>query len=178
MDDVEILAENRFTITKKLFYEGMLCVSAESYGKLAKKAVAFLGIAWLALTAVTLWNSQSLGYVVIEFVVLCLVALWIYILMPRSKAASAFKKMEAKYGGDLERITRFYEERLEVEASGYQIVVPYSEISQILRSKRLLVLVTEGKTGLLLKLDGFTRGGEAAVRELIKNAAMEENEHD
>lgn len=175
---MEILAENRFTITKDLFYEGMRLVSAESYGKLAKKAVILLGIAWLALTAVTLWNGQGLGYVVIEFVVLCLVALWIYIFMPRSKAAGAFKKMEAKYGGDLERVTRFYEERLEVEASGYQLAVPYSEISRILRSKRLLVLVTEDKTGILLKFDGFTRGGEAAVRELIKNAALEEDEHD
>lgn len=174
---MEILAENRFTITKSLFYEGMLRVSTDSYGKLAKKAVIFLGIAWLVLTAVTLWKDQNLGYVIIELIVLCLVALWIYIFLPRSKAAGAFKKMEAKCGGDLERVIRFYGDRLEVEISGCQTVVFYSEISQILCSKRLLVLVTEGKTGILLKLDCFTHGSEAIVRELIKNAAMEGNKH-
>lgn len=175
---MEPLAENRFTITKDLFCEGMLRASAESYGKLAKKAILFLAAAWLVLAAVTLWQRQSLGYMVIEFIVLCLVALWIYILMPRNKAKRAFRQLTDKYGDDLNRVTCFYEDRLEVEGSGNQKVVFYTEIKQILRSKHLLVLVTEDKTGIMLKLDGFTRGGEAAVQELIKNVAMEENEHD
>lgn len=175
---MDILAENRFTITKSLFIEGMLRVSTESYGKLAKKAVLLLAAAWLVLTAVTLWNSQSLGYVVIEFLVLCLAALWISVFMPRNKANRAFKLLEDKCGGDLERVTRFYEERLEVEALGSQTVVFYSEIKQILRSKHLMVLVSENKKGIMLKLDSFTCGTAAAVQELINNAAMEENEHD
>lgn len=167
---MEPLAENRFTITKDLFFEGMLSVSAESYGKMAKKAVLFLGAAWLVLAAVALWQRQSLGYIVIEFIVICLVALWICILMPRSKAKRAFKQLTDRYGDDLERVTCFYEDRLEVEGSGNQKVVCYSEISRILRSKRLLVLVTEDKTGILLNLESFTHGSETAVRELIKNA--------
>lgn len=175
---MEPLVENRFTITKSLFYEGMLRVSAESYGKLAKKGVALLGAAWLILAAVTLWQRQSIGYVVIELIVLCLASLWICIFVPRNKAKRAFRQLENKYGGNLERVTRFYQERLEAEASEARIVVYYSEISQILRSKRLLLLVTEDKTGILLKLDSFTRGGEAAVRELIKNTKTEENEDD
>lgn len=173
---MEILAENRFTITKNLFYEGMLRVSAESYGKLAKKAVAFLAVAWLVLAAVTLWQRQNPLYVAMEFVVMCLAALWICVVLPRSKAKRAFRSLEAKYGDELERVTRFYEERLEVEASGQQTVVFYSEIQQVLRSKRLLVLVAEDKTGILLKLDGFTSGGEKAVRELIENARTEEDD--
>lgn len=167
---MEPLAENRFTITKDLFYEGMLRVSAESYGKLAKKAVILLVVAWLALTAVMLWQHQGLGYIVIEFMVLCLVVLWIYIFMPRNKAKRAFKLLTDKYGDNLERITRFYRDQLEVEAAGYQTTILYSEIRQILHSKHLLLLVAEDKTGILLKLDSFTRGGETAVRELIKNA--------
>lgn len=161
-------AENRFAITKSLFYEGMLLVSAQSYGKLAKKAVLFLCAAWIALTAATLWQRQSIGYIVIEFIVLCLVALWIAVYMPRRKAKRAFQALEDKYGDNMERVTRFYDERLEVETSERKTVIFYWEIAQILRSKHLLVLVAEDKTGILLKLDGFTRGDEAAVRELIK----------
>lgn len=55
-------------------------------------------------------------------------------------------------------------------AAGCQTTVSYSEIKQILHSKHLLLLVAEDKTGILLKLDSFTRGGETTVRELIKNA--------
>lgn len=167
---MSILAENRFTITKKLFFEGMLRVSAENYGKFAKKAVAFLGLAWLALAVVTLCLRQSLGYVGIELVVLCLAALWIIVFMPRYKAKKAFHTLKDRCDNNLERITRFYQDRLEVEAAGCQTVVLYSEIRQILRTKHLLVLVTEDGTGILLTLDGFTCGGEAAVLEGIRNA--------
>lgn len=173
---MDVLAENRFTITKGLFYEGMLRVSAESYGKLAKKAVLFLAAAWLVIAAVTLWNSQSLGYAVIELVVLCLVALWISVYVPRNQAKRAFRQLENKCAGDWERVVRFYEDRLEAESSGRQIEVFYFEIKQILRSKRLLILVSEDKTGIMLMLDGFTSGSEAAVQKLIKNAAIEEQD--
>lgn len=175
---MEHLAENRFTITKDLFCEGMLRVYAESYGKLAKKAVLALGAAWLILAAVTLWQRGSMGYIVIEFVVLCAAALWISVFVPRSKAKRAFQAMVGKYGDDLERITRFYDGWLEVEGSGRETEMLYTEIKQLLPSKNLLILVSEDKTGIMLKLDSFTRGSESAVRELIKNAKMEETEHD
>lgn len=175
---METLAENRFTITKALFYEGMLRVSAENYGKLAKKAILVLAAAWLVLAGVALWRRQGLGHVVVEFFVLILVALWIAVYVPRNKARRAFWTMTNKYGDELERVTRFYEDRLEVEGSGKQKEVFYSEIKQLLPSKNLLVLVCGDGTGIMLKLDGFTHGSEAAVRELIKNAKMEENEDD
>lgn len=175
---MEPIAENRITITKSLFYEGMLRVSAEHYGKLAKKAILFLGAVWLLLTAVTVWLQQSLVYVAAELVILCLIALWIGVYMPRNKAKKAFRAMEGKYGADLDRVTRFYEDRLEVEAAGQRTAVFYSEIARILPSKRLLVLVTADKTGILLALDGFTPGGEAILRERIKNAKEKENTND
>lgn len=170
---MEVLAENRFTITKSLFYEGMLRVSAEEYGKLAKKAVIFLGAAWLVLTAVTLWQRQSLVYAGIELIVLCLVAVWLYRFVPRNKAKRAFKLLEEKYGSDMERTTRFYKERLEVESLERKTTVLYSEIRQVLYAKRLLVLVAEDKTGILLKLDGFACGSAEKVQQLIENAKEE-----
>lgn len=167
---MEILAENRFTITKDLFLEGMLRVSAENYGKFAGKAAAFLGAAWLALAAVTLLLRQSPVFVGIELVAVCLAALWATVWIPRNKAKRAFRALSDRSGGDLERVTRFYHDRLVVEAAGKQTEVSYPEINRILRSRHLLVLVSGDGTGILLKLDGFTLGSESAVREQIRNA--------
>ncbi len=168
---MKILAENRFTITKSLFIEGMLRVSRENYGKFAKKALAFMVLAWLLLAAVTLWRDQSPVYVAMELVVLCLAGFWITVYMPRHQAKRAFDSLQNR--GGLERDLRFYQDQLEIDASGTQKVVSYSEIQQVLTAKRLLILVTEDKTGVLVKRDGFLSGSEAVVRERIQQAKAE-----
>lgn len=168
---MKIFAENRFTITKSLFIEGMLRVSRENYGKFAKKALAFMVLAWFLLAAATLWLGQSLVYVAMELVVLCIAGFWITVYMPRRKAKRAFDSLQNR--GGLERVLRFYQDRLEIDASGTQKVVFYSEIQQILTAKRLLILVTEDKTGVLVKRDGFVCGSEAVVGERIRQAKAE-----
>lgn len=166
---MELLAENRFTITKPLCCEGMLRISAESYGKFAKKVVMLLAAAWLILAAVTLWQGQSLGYLVVELIVLCMVSLWICVFVPRNKAGRAFKVLKSRYGDDLNRTTRFYTDRLVVETMENQTTIHYSEITRVLHSPRLLILVTDDNSGILLKLDGFTYGSEITVQNLLKN---------
>ena len=167
---MNILAENRFTMTKSLFYEGMLRVSRESYAKSAKKAAVFLGALWLVLAVVTLLLQQNMGYVAVEFIVLGAAALWLCAGVPRYSTGKAFKAFRNKYGDDMERVTRFYEDRLEVEAADRQTVILYAEIGQVLRSKHLLLLIAEDKTGILVKRDAFTRGSEAAALEAVGDA--------
>ncbi len=166
---MEILAENRFTITKSLFYEGMLRVFAENYGKFAKKAAVFLALAWVILAAVTLWQQQNIAFVGLELVVSILAMVWVTVILPRHKTRRAFQAMQNR-GGDLERVTRFYRDRLEVDAGGNQTVVPYSEITQVLSTEQLMILMNAENTGVLVKLDGFLNGSDAMVRELIAAA--------
>lgn len=175
---MDILAENCTTLTESLFMEGMGRTSAESYGKFAKKAIAFLAAAWLVLAAVTLWQGQNPVFAVVELVVICLAALWIAVLLPRNRAKRAFQTLENKYAGELERVTRFYDDRLELEASGRQLVIFYSEITQVLRSKHLLLLVSKNRIGTMLSLDGFTRGSADAVCKLIEHTKSEEHNDD
>ncbi len=78
--------------------------------------------------------------------------------------------MNSRYGDDLNRTTRFYTDRLVVETMENQTTIHYSEIKQVLYSPRLLILVTEDNSGVLLKLDGFTYGSEITVQNLLKNA--------
>lgn len=170
MEEMEPLAENRFTITKTLFYEGMLRLNRESYGAFSKKIVAVLAILWVVLAAVTFGNGGSMGFVVTELIVLILVVIWLCVWMPRSKAGRAWKALEARCGSDLERTTRFYDTWLEINSNEDEIAIFYDEVRQILPSEHLLVLTCENKVGVLLARDSFTIGSAEEVQALIQGS--------
>ena len=165
---MEPLAENRFVITKPLFFEGMLRVIREGYGPFAKKVLALLALLWAALAAVTLFTNGSPAYVLVELVVIVLIGVWMWVFVPRSRARKAWAALESKSGGDLERVTRFYPTFLEIASGGEETVILYEEVKQILLSARLLVLTCEGGAGVLVARGGFTVGDAAAVQALIK----------
>ena len=165
---MEPLAENRFTITKELFYEGMLRVTRESYGPFIKKIMLVLAAAWAVLAVVTLLGSGSLSYAVVELVVVVLIGVWLSVFVPRNKARRAWAAMENRSGGDLERVTRFYPSYLEADNASEEITVFYEDIRQILQSEHLLVLLSVEKVGVLVARDGFVSGDAVAVQALIK----------
>ena len=165
---MEPLAENRFTITKELFYEGILRVARESYGPFVKKVLLVLAVLWAVLAAVTLIGSGSLSYAVVEFVVVVLIGIWLSVLMPRNKARRAWAALENRCGADLERITRFYPSYLEIDGGGEETTVFYEDVRQILLSKRLLVLTCADRVGVLVARDGFVSGDTAGVQALIE----------
>lgn len=163
------IAENRYVLTKSLFYEGMGRVMQQTYGKTANRAVLGLLAAWAVLAAATLILKQSPVYLAVEAVVLSLAALWIKAYLPRYKARSAWKKLEAAYGADMERTTCFYTDRLTVHAADREVTVAYEEIAQKLSSEHLLILVSTDKTGILVKRDSFTKGSEAEIMARISS---------
>ena len=165
---MELLAENRFTITKELFYEGMLRVIKESYGPFTKRIMLVLAAAWAVLAAVTLMGSGSLSYAVAEFVVVVFIGIWLSVFVPRNKARRAWSALENRSGTDLERVTRFYPNYLEADNGVEEITVFYEDIRQILQSEHLLVLLSVEKVGVLVARDGFVSGDTAAVQALIE----------
>ena len=165
---MEPLAENRFTITKELFYEGMLRVVKESYDPFRKKIILVLAAAWAILAAVTLIGSGSLSYAVMELVVVVFIGVWLSVFVPRNKARRAWAALEARSGADLERITRFYPSYLEADNGMEEITVFYEDIRQILKSEHLLVLLSVEKVGVLVARDGFVSGSVADVQTLIE----------
>lgn len=165
---MEPLAENRFTITKELFYEGMLRVTGESYGPFIKKVMLVLAAAWAVLAVVTVLGSRSLSYAVVELVVVVLIGVWLSVFVPRNKARRAWAAMENRSGSDLDRVTRFYPGYLEADNGMEEITVFYEDIRQILQSEHLLVLLSVEKVGVLVARDGFVSGDTAAVQALIE----------
>lgn len=165
---MEPLAENRFTITKPLFYEGMLRVSRESFGPFTKKVLLILAILWAVMAAATLFYSGSPIYALVELIVVVLIGVWLCVYVPRNKARRAWTALESRCGADLERATRFYPSYLEIDSGGEETTVFYEDVRQILLSKNLLVLTCADKVGVLIARDGFITGDMAAVQALIK----------
>ena len=165
---MEPLAENRFTVTKELFYEGLLRVNRESYVPFIKKIMLALAVAWAILAAFTLLNSGSLFFAAAELGVVGFIGIWLGVFVPRNKARRAWEALEARSGPDMERVTRFYPSYLEADNGSEEITVFYEDIRQILQSEHLLILLSVEKVGVLVARDGFVSGDTAAVQALIK----------
>ena len=165
---MEPVAENRFTITKSLFYEGMLRVAKENFGPFAKKILLILAVLWAILAAVTLVFSGSLIYALVELVVVVLIGVWLCVYAPRNRARRAWAALESRCGADLERVTRFYPSYLEIDSGGEETTVFYEDVRQILLSKHLLVLTCADRVGVLIARDGFITGDTAAAQALIE----------
>ena len=161
---MELLAENRFILTKSLFVEGRLSLSRENYGKAAHKTAAALLLVLLVLVGASLLLGLRAATVGMEVMILGVMIFWLLYGFPRSSAKTAYKALTKKWGSEPERTTRFFADQLEIEGPGVHETIPYMQIEQILCTKHLLILVTEEKGGVLLKRDGFTVGSEEIVR--------------
>ena len=86
-------------------------------------------------------------------------------MIPRSNAKRAFRKLLAQSDGDLHRRTHFYEDHLVI---GEDTAIDYSQVTQILTSRHLLILICEDRRGILLLMEGFTVGNAMLVRSQIE----------
>lgn len=170
---MELLAENRFVITKSLFREGMLRIYRDSYGAFARRSMAVLGAIWLALLVFTLVSGGDVAHTLLLLVILGLIGWWLWVYLPRYNARRAFRALEQRSGGEMERITRFYEDRLEIGEED-PTVIGYGEIAKIRQTRHLLILVCENKVGVLLDLQGFTLGNEEKIYALLESAGNKE----
>lgn len=167
---MKLHAENRFTVTRELFMEGMLRVSRDSYGKYAAKYMLIFVAIWVALLIFTLTTGGSMGNVLFSLGVVVLIGLWICVWTPWSHAKKAWKAQQSRYGDSIKRITRFYDDHLDICGDCPEKTVGYDEIKEIKESKNLILLICYDKMGILLSRGGFTEGDVATVRELIEKA--------
>ena len=167
---MEKIAENQFTITKPLFMEGMLRISKDGYGKSARKAMLLVLGLWTAFSIYTLAVKGDLVICLEFLILLCVAGLWLCVGMPRSNAKRLWKGLEGKYGCDLQRTTSFFSDHFEILGDGVEKHIAYEEVIQIKQSRRLLILVCEDKTGVLLALDGFRQGNVNDVKALCPGA--------
>lgn len=164
----EPAAVNRFILTKELFYEGAKRTSKETYSRFALRMVLIMMGAWAIVAGVVWVMRPSVVFLLTETSVLILASLWVAVYTPWRKRKKAYRAFVELYGEDVERTTVFYEDRLIVNPEGRDIAVPYSEVSEVLNSERLLICVTSANKGILVKRDGFVKGNEESVLSLIE----------
>ncbi len=170
---MKILAENRISINKSLFMEGLLRISRDSYGKSARKAALVLLALWVALLIFTVAVKGSLQQTAGVLIPVAFVCLWILVVMPRSNAKKAWKAQAAKFGNPMERRACFYGEYMTVQGDCVDTTIAYSDICQIKRSRRLMILVTRDNVGVMLALNGFKMLTATQVEALILSKEME-----
>lgn len=164
---MEPAAVNRFTITKSLFYEGMLRITRERLGPYSVKLVPTLAGLWAVLALLTLWMEGEQQYVWVELAIIAAVGVWMGAFLPRNRAQRGWQAMVERNGGEPERTTRFYDDRLEFENGGEVRTVPYENVQQTLSAEHLVVLVCEDNVGVLIARDGFVTGDMDTVLALI-----------
>ena len=167
---MEPIAENRFSITRALYSEGMLRISRDSYGKAARKySLVFLAI-WVVMSAFLLCTGGTPGQVAVYLLMLCLILIWLNILAPRNHVKKAWNSLFQRYGSAMSRRVRFYQDHLEVDGDCTKKSIPYQDILEIQESKNLYLLISAGKVAVMVAKEGFTHGNCDEVLALIQRA--------
>ena len=169
---MKLQAENRVTVTKDLFREGMLRISRDIYGKLAAKSMLVFGGIWLALTVFLLLSGGRKGTIFFSLGIVVLIGIWLCWWTPRSNAKRAWEAQQRRYGDTIQRITRFYEDHLEITGDCADRTVSYADIKEIKHSQNLIILVGFDKVGILLAKNGFTTGDENTIVGLIGGSKL------
>lgn len=172
-----MIAENRFELTEDLFLEGFAAIQG-NYRRFIRRLILALALLWLALAAFVWYRGASVIYAILELAVLIFVGVYAGVYLPKRKAKAAYEAIGRRTGGRSERVTRFYEDRLEADAGGETVTLSYRDIVSREESDRLLILVGSDKRGFMIKKDGFRQGSLAAVLSAVEKANGEEEDHD
>lgn len=168
---MEILAENSFPLTEKLFLEGMGCLSRNSYGKTARKFTLILLLIWVIISAVLLFLGGTFAQPLVYLAATLFLCYWLNVAAPRKHAKKAWDALLSRSGDSPQRVTRFYRNHLEVDAGGTVKVIPYGDILQIRETKNLIMMISADKMGVMVAKNGFTIGNYEEIVALIRSAS-------
>lgn len=174
----EILAENRYVLTKELVYEGAMRLWKERIGKGVNLLLILAALLWAGLTGFTLYRGGGLLMPLLELAALAVLVLWTRVWMPRRSARRIWRGMEAAGRADSLRVTSFYADRLTVESAGSRTELAYADVGATLQSKNLLLILPRASAGILVERGSFTLGTEEEVLRLISDAEKEKENHD
>lgn len=163
---MDIIAENKTTVTKSLFFEAM--AAADNFRASALRGLGVLLLAWGALLGVTVFAGMNMRITMMELAMIGAAGIWLVVILPISQYTRAYNAMEKKCGGKLEHTIFFFEAHCEVHSAAGMTAIGYDEIEQVTQSKHALVLTAEDKPNVMAALDGFTFGDAQTVKEMIQ----------
>lgn len=162
---METVAENEYTMTKKLFFEAMRRMDSEDYMPAVKKSLIVISLLWAALAFVTFRAGGHVAIIVLELLVVLALAWTLLRSIPGKRSKRAWETLRERSGGDLTRRVRFVEDRMEVSPG--DLIINYEDVEKVLESPHMLIIVTGGKRGVMVLKDGFKKGDGDTVKALI-----------
>lgn len=164
------IAENTTTVTQKLFIEGM--TAADGYRKYVLKWMGILLALWVVLASFIVAQGMGFGMALMELGILAAVGVWLIFFLPRGKYKRAYASMERRYGGNMTRTVLFYKKECRMIAGETEVTLSYEEIAAVKETRHTLVLTSPDKTGILISLDGFTKGDAESVQAQIRKIQL------
>lgn len=165
---MQTVAENKITVTKELYREGMKRIIQVDYTPTVKKLLIGVTAAWLLLMAYTVWRGGSIVALSFEFVFIILAVTYVAVIIPRGRIKKGWKALLDRSGGSMERFTSFYEDRLEVETSAGNLILNYEDVTGVLETEHMMIIRSAEHLGVIVALDGFSKGSREDVLALIK----------
>ena len=176
---MDLIAENHIEITEDLFWEGIGVVTGGAKDKSSRYWALILAGVLIAVVAATLYMGGNAINVLGEVVIFAALGFWVCFYMPRKRRKQAYNAMERKDGGFISRTIRLYEDYLEICPDyAERRIIEYDTVLRTARSEHLLVLICENNGGVLLALDGFTKGTPEDVEQAIADYREEWEEDD
>ena len=164
----ECIAECSYTLTKGLFFEGMLCIQRNSIQKLMK----ICGVVMAALVILPAVFTLAVGGRPTALIpeVLVMLAFFAYALhwMPRSKAKRAWTSMQAQGKADEIRTIYFFKSKLQIVCGDEVSAVDYTQIVTELNSRNLLILIDSSKKGIMLTKDSLVGLSQKELLQVIR----------
>lgn len=154
-----------YTLTEKLFRNGMRRVNRDTYGPTVKKALIVLALLWAVLAGVTVYSGGNPIFALAELLVLAAAGWTIAVSIPKGRVKRAWAAMQERSGGSMDRTVTLYDDRLEVAPVG--MVVSCGDVKKTYETADLLILITADNAGILVPKSGFTKGGAETVLKLL-----------
>lgn len=164
---MDMLFENRFSLNKELFLE----MRKEAY-KVFGKYYRLLALCLAALVIVIGLFALPQGgrdWVVAIAFLLGIFLVFLFFQSYRFTLSRQYRSLQALEGPQLERITRFYADRIEIIVSNGSSVIQNAQITRIRETENLFIFLIE-RNGFMVSKKDFTVGDEEAFRRFLSEA--------
>lgn len=163
------IAENRISISRALFDEGMRAAENGKYKKSVQKLALILLVLYLGVAIWLIHSGSSLFFLLGESIFLGALIFWLTVMLPGTKRRSKYRTMAREKGRIPQRTVKFYPDELSVVTdTGRETVIPYSDVQGWQETRHLYILCCKNNLRVLLDKDGFVHGDFHSVTSKIQ----------
>ncbi len=167
MQDPQV--ENKFKVTRRLYYEGMKAIS--DYKQTVTRIGIMLFALWLAFAVFTISEENGILFVLAELLIAAVLFGLVLLFYSKGRWNKAYRSMLTKNGGEIPvRTTKFYEDYFVIVTESGELKLMYDSVKKIYETENLIILFCQDKRGVMLAKDGFVKGTWEDTRKKLTSA--------